>query len=167
MNGGSVPTGGQKREKIYCDKWIHDGTCAFTQQGCKFKHEMPSDKETQMTLGLFHGYPGWWRKHMAEQQMQLDDRPVQIAAGIGAGGSGGSGGLGNGAAFQPAVAGSGRALAARDWRRLEAASGPRSSTFEVGTSRVGAGGGVRGRGGQGRTVGESACVCCFVRVRNH
>lgn len=43
-------------EKIYCDKWIHDGTCAFIQQGCKYKHEMPNDRETQEHLGLFDGY---------------------------------------------------------------------------------------------------------------
>ncbi|RSL66910.1 hypothetical protein CEP54_003451 [Fusarium duplospermum] len=51
----------QRRTKIYCDKWIHDGTCAFTQQGCKYKHEMPFDKATQQSLGLFHGFPKWWK----------------------------------------------------------------------------------------------------------
>jgi len=54
-----------QREKVYCDKWVHEGVCAFNQQGCKFKHEMPNDKETQHTLGLFHGYPAWWKKYMA------------------------------------------------------------------------------------------------------
>ncbi|ROW13336.1 hypothetical protein VPNG_05474 [Cytospora leucostoma] len=73
------PSGNGRRDKIYCDKWIHDGTCAFTQQGCKFKHEMPNDKETQEKLGLFHGYPAWWKKLLAEQQRPVpavDDRPV-------------------------------------------------------------------------------------------
>ncbi|CAG8983228.1 hypothetical protein HYALB_00004056 [Hymenoscyphus albidus] len=52
----------QRREKIYCDKWIHEGVCAFTQMGCKYKHEMPTDKATQMSLGLNHGLPSWYRR---------------------------------------------------------------------------------------------------------
>ncbi|KAJ4306152.1 hypothetical protein N0V88_000948 [Collariella sp. IMI 366227] len=44
-----------KRMKVYCDKWVHEGVCAFTQQGCKYKHEMPSDRATQHQLGLFLG----------------------------------------------------------------------------------------------------------------
>ncbi|KAF5659514.1 hypothetical protein FHETE_9406 [Fusarium heterosporum] len=65
----------QRRTKIYCDKWIHDGTCAFTQQGCKYKHEMPLDKATQQSLGLFHGFPKWWRDHQEELQKQLNRNP--------------------------------------------------------------------------------------------
>jgi hypothetical protein len=52
----------QKRGKIYCDKWIHDGNCAFTQQGCKYLHEMPLDMETQMSVGLFNGLPAWYKR---------------------------------------------------------------------------------------------------------
>ncbi|KAK5987265.1 hypothetical protein PT974_11389 [Cladobotryum mycophilum] len=51
-----------KKTKIYCDKWIHEGVCAFTQQGCKYKHEMPFDEATQHSLGLFQGFPSWWKK---------------------------------------------------------------------------------------------------------
>ncbi len=51
-----------RREKIYCDKWIHEGVCAFTQMGCKYKHEMPTDKVTQVSLGLNHGLPNWYRR---------------------------------------------------------------------------------------------------------
>lgn len=51
-----------RREKIYCDKWIHEGTCAFTQMGCKYKHIMPTDKATQVALGLNHGFPNWYRR---------------------------------------------------------------------------------------------------------
>lgn len=58
----------QRRVKIYCDKWVHEGICAFTQQGCKYKHEMPQDRATQHSLGLFHGLPAWWRK---QQQGEL------------------------------------------------------------------------------------------------
>jgi hypothetical protein len=66
----------QKKVKIYCDKWVHEGVCAFTQQGCKYKHEMPFDKATQITLGLFHGLPNWYKKHQTELQRQreLNDR---------------------------------------------------------------------------------------------
>ncbi|KAJ4155690.1 hypothetical protein LMH87_000924 [Akanthomyces muscarius] len=56
-----------RKIKIYCDKWIHEGVCAFTQQGCKFKHEMPQDEATQRSLGLFHGFPAWWKKRTEEQ----------------------------------------------------------------------------------------------------
>ncbi|KAK7992012.1 hypothetical protein PG996_012975 [Apiospora saccharicola] len=62
----------QRRPKIYCDKWVHEGVCAFTQQGCKYKHEMPFDKMTQHQLGLFHGLPQWWKKHQAELARQRD-----------------------------------------------------------------------------------------------
>ncbi|KEZ38618.1 hypothetical protein SAPIO_CDS10615 [Scedosporium apiospermum] len=61
-----------RRPKIYCDKWVHEGVCAFTQQGCKYKHEMPFDRQTQHQLGLFHGLPAWWKKHQAELQRQRD-----------------------------------------------------------------------------------------------
>ncbi|KAI1878707.1 hypothetical protein JX265_002884 [Neoarthrinium moseri] len=73
----------QRRPKIYCDKWVHEGVCAFTQQGCKYKHEMPFDKATQNQLGLFHGLPAWWKKHQAELARQRD---VPAAAGTQAGG---------------------------------------------------------------------------------
>jgi hypothetical protein len=31
----------KRREKIYCDKWIHEGVCAFNHLRCKYKHEIP------------------------------------------------------------------------------------------------------------------------------
>ncbi|KAH7350883.1 hypothetical protein BKA65DRAFT_476239 [Rhexocercosporidium sp. MPI-PUGE-AT-0058] len=55
----------RRREKIFCDKWIHEGVCAFTQMGCKYKHEMPLDRATQLTLGLNHGIPSWYRRSYA------------------------------------------------------------------------------------------------------
>ncbi|KAI0406041.1 hypothetical protein F4802DRAFT_131438 [Xylaria palmicola] len=66
-----------RRPKIYCDKWVHEGTCAFTQQGCKYKHEMPSDKVTQHQLGLFHGYPQWWKKQQADQARVRETPPPE------------------------------------------------------------------------------------------
>lgn len=67
-----------KRPKIYCDKWIHDGQCAFAQQGCKFKHEMPFDKATQHSLGLFQGLPGWWKRLQVELRRQEEDRRKEL-----------------------------------------------------------------------------------------
>ncbi|KAI0390268.1 hypothetical protein F5Y17DRAFT_73131 [Xylariaceae sp. FL0594] len=82
-SAGGAPS--QRRPKIYCDKWVHEGTCAFTQQGCKYKHEMPSDKATQHQLGLFHGYPQWWKKHQADLARQRE-MPME-SPGSDAGGS--------------------------------------------------------------------------------
>lgn len=65
-----------RREKIYCDKWIHDGTCAFTQVGCKYKHFMPTDKVTQVSLGLNHGFPNWFRR---AQRDGLEGAPTMAA----------------------------------------------------------------------------------------
>lgn len=48
--------------------WIHEGRCAFTQTGCKFKHEMPLDEASQKALGLFQGLPAWYKKQQEEQK---------------------------------------------------------------------------------------------------
>ncbi|KAI5859733.1 hypothetical protein GGS23DRAFT_614750 [Durotheca rogersii] len=69
-----------RRPKVYCDKWVHEGVCAFTQQGCKFKHEMPLDRATQHQLGLFHGLPAWWKKHQAELARQREPLPLPLPA---------------------------------------------------------------------------------------
>ncbi|KAH8592698.1 hypothetical protein B0O99DRAFT_743329 [Bisporella sp. PMI_857] len=66
-----------RRHKVYCDKWLHEGVCAFTQLGCRFKHEMPLDKATQVALGLNHGLPAWYKR---QQQVTL----MQPMAGLGA-----------------------------------------------------------------------------------
>ena len=76
-----------KKNKVYCDKWVHEGICAFTQQGCRYKHEMPYDKATQRSLGLFHGLPAWWRKLQADQQRQgrvstADEEPQDKAVAV-------------------------------------------------------------------------------------
>lgn len=75
----SVSPPSQRREKIYCDKWIHEGVCAFTQMGCKYKHEMPMDKVTQMGLGLNHGLPNWYRRAYAIN-LHEPTAPVPIAS---------------------------------------------------------------------------------------
>lgn len=56
VTSGPIP---RKAEKIFCTYWIARGECHFSQQGCKFKHEMP-DLET---LGIIMGrrsFPKWW-----------------------------------------------------------------------------------------------------------
>ncbi|KAI1204672.1 uncharacterized protein F4807DRAFT_324298 [Annulohypoxylon truncatum] len=99
-SGGGSGAGGQqpqRRPKVYCDKWVHEGVCAFTQQGCKYKHEMPFDKVTQHALGLFHGFPAWWKKHQADLSRQREGPgpavPSTLGLGMGAanGGAGGAG----------------------------------------------------------------------------
>ncbi|KAI1102104.1 hypothetical protein F4804DRAFT_334623 [Jackrogersella minutella] len=87
--GGQQP---QRRPKIYCDKWVHEGVCAFTQQGCKYKHEMPFDKVTQHQLGLFHGFPAWWKKAQADLSRQREP----VAAGSTLANMGGGLGMGRG-----------------------------------------------------------------------
>ncbi|KAG4443487.1 hypothetical protein IFR05_001057 [Cadophora sp. M221] len=65
VQSSTVSPPARRREKIFCDKWIHEGVCAFTQMGCKYKHEMPLDRATQLTLGLNHGIPSWYRRAYA------------------------------------------------------------------------------------------------------
>jgi hypothetical protein len=92
----SATTTTPKRMKIYCDKWVHEGVCAFTQQGCMYKHEMPSDKATQHQLGLFLGYPVWWKRRQAELSRVQPTQPTTAAGGTGGGsGAGAAGGSGN------------------------------------------------------------------------
>lgn len=64
-----------RRKKVYCDKWVHEGVCAFTQIGCKFKHEMPTDRKTQIALGLNHGFPNWYRRACG-LKMSLYSEPI-------------------------------------------------------------------------------------------
>lgn len=68
----AMPAKPMRRDKIYCDKWIHEGVCAFTQLGCKYKHEMPLDKATQLSLGLNHGLPTWYKR---AQTVQIRPEP--------------------------------------------------------------------------------------------
>lgn len=160
-----------KRDKIYCDKWIHDGTCAFTQQGCKFKHEMPNDRETQEKLGLFHGFPGWWKKLLAEQQRSpgaaaaaIEDSPVSSggtgrvgasatsAAGAGAAGAGAGGGA---MAVSPAYNNAWRTIQSGPAHPVESVEDARSVGFGSGGGGRRGGGAFGSRGGSRRGGGAS------------
>ncbi|OTB06963.1 hypothetical protein M426DRAFT_91707 [Hypoxylon sp. CI-4A] len=130
----------QRRPKIYCDKWVHEGVCAFTQQGCKYKHEMPFDKVTQHQLGLFHGFPAWWKKHQAELSRQRE--VPAITSGHGMGGPGGSGGA-------LAIAGEEPARLSGDHRfmgRSGSAAAGHSSGASIGSSGMGTRGEEHGMG---------------------
>ncbi|KAI5309119.1 hypothetical protein KEM55_004019 [Ascosphaera atra] len=48
-------------KKEFCSHWIRTGECDFMQQGCKFKHMMPTDPVTLGKLGL-RDIPRWYRK---------------------------------------------------------------------------------------------------------
>ncbi|KAI1658182.1 hypothetical protein F4813DRAFT_395900, partial [Daldinia decipiens] len=146
----------QRRPKIYCDKWVHEGVCAFTQQGCKYKHEMPFDKVTQHQLGLFHGFPAWWKKHQADLSRQRDgpEDPVRLSGGSSGGGAERFMGRGGGGGGHPAAAGAGAEVAGMasgppSWRR--SADGLPTEQKALGTGRSMArdmrGGGGGGGGG--------------------
>ncbi|KAL1966754.1 hypothetical protein VTN77DRAFT_3951 [Rasamsonia byssochlamydoides] len=51
----------RERRKVYCSFWIRTGECDYTQQGCKFKHEMPMDSPTLAKCGL-RDIPQWYRE---------------------------------------------------------------------------------------------------------
>lgn len=114
------------------------------------------DKETQQSLGLFHGLPAWYRKQEAERVMHLDDRPVPLGGGAVAYHGGPTAGRfgNNGGAF----GGAGAASRAQNWRRIEAAP-PASTTTgdDEGSSPLSGGsgsrGGAYGRGRIGSRVG--------------
>lgn len=46
--------------KVYCAYWIRNGECDYTQQGCRYKHEMP-DKAGLESIG-FKSVPRWWQE---------------------------------------------------------------------------------------------------------
>ncbi|KAJ5172934.1 hypothetical protein N7492_005527 [Penicillium capsulatum] len=47
--------------KLYCSYWIRHGECDYQQQGCLFKHEMPTDPAMLEKLGL-RDIPRWYRE---------------------------------------------------------------------------------------------------------
>ncbi|KAF3491763.1 C-x8-C-x5-C-x3-H type zinc finger protein [Arthroderma uncinatum] len=52
---------GNATKKEYCSFWLRHGECDYQQQGCIFKHEMPTDKPTLDKLGL-RAIPRWYRE---------------------------------------------------------------------------------------------------------
>ncbi|PKY07425.1 hypothetical protein P168DRAFT_279397 [Aspergillus campestris IBT 28561] len=66
-NGGGGSGGNSKQgvhynaKKEYCSYWIRHGECDYQQQGCLYKHEMPTDPLTLEKLGL-RDIPRWYRE---------------------------------------------------------------------------------------------------------
>ncbi|KIW54037.1 hypothetical protein PV05_06429 [Exophiala xenobiotica] len=58
QSGAGIPLTGKK---VYCSYWLRKGECDFAQQGCIYKHEMPTDLETLLTVG-FTDIPLWYRQ---------------------------------------------------------------------------------------------------------
>ncbi|KAI9891542.1 MAG: hypothetical protein M1814_002665 [Vezdaea aestivalis] len=71
VNGSRQVSGDSK---IWCNYWIQRGECAFMQQGCKYRHEMP-DAQTLDAIG-FKGVPYWYR----EKERKKAQTPWQAAA---------------------------------------------------------------------------------------
>jgi hypothetical protein len=61
----SPKSSSEQKDKIYCSYWIRSGECDYTQQGCRYKHEMP-DKATLASIG-FRTVPRWWQEKVAIQ----------------------------------------------------------------------------------------------------
>jgi len=56
--------------KEYCTYWIRTGECAYTQQGCKYKHEMPPDRSTLLKIFGTDVWPKWWVEREHEHKMR-------------------------------------------------------------------------------------------------
>lgn len=52
---GKLP---DQEKKEWCTYWILHGDCAYVQQGCRYRHEMP-DKAKLAEIGINH-VPRWW-----------------------------------------------------------------------------------------------------------
>ncbi|OQD91153.1 hypothetical protein PENANT_c001G08256 [Penicillium antarcticum] len=72
-NGQIARPNGVHPKKIYCSYWIRHGECDYSQQGCLYKHDMPTQPELLEKLGL-RDIPRWFReKHGVESLVH----PVQ------------------------------------------------------------------------------------------
>ncbi|KAJ5961705.1 hypothetical protein N7501_006646 [Penicillium viridicatum] len=56
---GNKHAGSSKKE--YCSYWIRHGECDYAQQGCLYKHEMPTEFHMIEKLGL-RDIPRWFRE---------------------------------------------------------------------------------------------------------
>lgn len=50
------------RGKVYCSFWLRKGECDYAQQGCMYKHEMPTSLETLRQCG-HTDIPRWYQQH--------------------------------------------------------------------------------------------------------
>lgn len=85
--------------KVYCTHWIKTGECAFMQQGCLYRHDMP-DRDTLGRIG-FAAVPAWWQMRrvvrsggdgsFAHVRVHGDAPPSDVSGGGGGGGDAGAG----------------------------------------------------------------------------
>lgn len=75
---------GPTPKKEWCMHWIMRGECAYMQTGCKYKHEMPTDMETRLRIGV-REIPPWfigsshWRPFL--QRVDLSECARLIGSG--------------------------------------------------------------------------------------
>jgi len=74
----SVPITGQK---VYCSYWLRKGECDFAQQGCIYKHEMPTDLATLLTVG-FTDIPLWYRQRHGLGSLHVENGQSKPSFGI-------------------------------------------------------------------------------------
>ncbi|GAB7341402.1 hypothetical protein MBLNU457_7654t1 [Dothideomycetes sp. NU457] len=53
-------------EKVYCTHWVRYGVCDFIQQGCKYRHEMPTADVLKKITGM-RDMPLWWKNKRLQQ----------------------------------------------------------------------------------------------------
>ncbi|RMJ23440.1 hypothetical protein PHISP_05693 [Aspergillus sp. HF37] len=61
MNGHGHKNVNLSMKKEFCSYWIRHGECDYQQQGCLYKHEMPTDPALLEKLGL-RDIPRWYRE---------------------------------------------------------------------------------------------------------
>ncbi|EGP91046.1 uncharacterized protein MYCGRDRAFT_106974 [Zymoseptoria tritici IPO323] len=63
-------------KKEFCTYWILHGDCAFQQQGCRFKHEMPA-REKLKEIGIWN-VPRWWAERECAVKLGGDRRVGKV-----------------------------------------------------------------------------------------
>lgn len=73
---GALP---DPEKKTYCSHWIRHGECDYTQQGCRYRHEMP-DRATLLKIG-FRVVPKWWAERNVVVRLPAEGERGEGAAG--------------------------------------------------------------------------------------
>ncbi|KAM0798989.1 hypothetical protein BDR22DRAFT_857387 [Usnea florida] len=81
----SQPAAQIANKKEYCSHWLHRGECAYTQTGCRYKHEMPADQETLEKCGI-REIPRWFMEspHYEEYLQKTGKLAIGRLAGVSA-----------------------------------------------------------------------------------
>jgi hypothetical protein len=62
-------------KKVFCTHWIMTGDCKFVQQGCRYKHEMPTEGKLK-ELGIRH-VPRWWLEQNSAIKLGRNMKPIE------------------------------------------------------------------------------------------